>query len=44
MLRSSNGAENTMIKHNTLTRLDGNGVFVSGYTRNTTVSDNGIYI
>ena len=34
------GAENITIRHNTFTRLDGNGVFVSGYTRHVTISDN----
>eukprot|EP01051_Picozoa_sp_SAG22_P029111 SAG22_NODE_10623_length_524_cov_0.962353_2_plen_99_part_01 len=34
------GAEDITIQHNTLTRLDGNGVFVSGYTRNVTIADN----
>jgi hypothetical protein len=34
------GAEGISIQHNTLTRLDGNGVFVSGYTRDVTINDN----
>lgn len=34
------GAEGVTIQHNTLTRLDGNGVFVSGYTRDVTIADN----
>jgi len=34
------GAENVLIQHNTLTRLDGNGVFVSGYTRDVNITDN----
>ena len=34
------GAEHVTIQHNTLTRLDGNGVFVSGYTRDVTITDN----
>ena len=34
------GAEGVTVQHNTLTRLDGNGVFVSGYTRNVSISDN----
>ena len=34
------GAENITIKHNIFTRLDGNGVFVSGYSRHVTISDN----
>jgi hypothetical protein len=34
------GAENITIQHNVLTRLDGNGVFVSGYTRHVQISDN----
>ena len=33
------GAEDITIQHNTLTRLDGNGVFVSGYTRNVNITD-----
>ena len=28
------------MQHNLLTRLDGNGVFVSGYTRRVTIADN----
>ena len=28
------------MQHNLLTRLDGNGVFVSGYTRDVTINDN----
>eukprot|EP01048_Picozoa_sp_COSAG05_P002815 COSAG05_NODE_122_length_17611_cov_47.044655_13_plen_146_part_00 len=34
------GAEDVRVQHNTLTRLDGNGVFVSGYTRNVSITDN----
>jgi hypothetical protein len=34
------GAENVTVQHNLLTRLDGNGVFVSGYTRHVTINDN----
>ena len=34
------GAEDVIVQHNTLTRLDGNGVFVSGYTRHVTIADN----
>ena len=34
------GATGITISHNTLTRLDGNGVFVSGYTRNVSITDN----
>ena len=34
------GAEDILIQHNTLTRIDGNGVFVSGYTRRVTIADN----
>ena len=34
------GAEDVNITHNLLTRLDGNGVFVSGYTRRVTIADN----
>ena len=34
------GATDITISHNTLTRLDGNGVFVSGYTRNVNITDN----
>ena len=34
------GAEDVLVQHNTLTRLDGNGVFVSGYTRRVTIADN----
>ena len=33
------GAEDITLQHNTLTRLDGNGVFVSGYTRNVNITD-----
>jgi hypothetical protein len=29
-----------VVQHNTLSRLDGNGVFVSGYTRNVNITDN----
>jgi len=34
------GAEDITIQHNLLTRLDGNGIFVSGYTRRVTIADN----
>ena len=34
------GAENITVQHNHLTRLDGNGVFVSGYTRDVTIAEN----
>eukprot|EP01043_Picozoa_sp_COSAG02_P002412 COSAG02_NODE_55_length_43887_cov_30.660364_33_plen_712_part_00 len=34
------GAESVTVQHNLLTRLDGNGVFVSGWTRNVTIADN----
>jgi hypothetical protein len=34
------GAEFITIQHNTLTRIDGNGVFVSGYTRDVMIADN----
>ena len=34
------GAEDVLVQHNLLTRLDGNGVFVSGYTRRVTIADN----
>jgi len=34
------GAESITVQHNTLTRLDGNGIFVSGYTRDVTIADN----
>jgi len=34
------GAEDIMIQNNVLTRVDGNGVFVSGYTRRVTIADN----
>jgi len=34
------GAESITIDSNLLQRLDGNGVFVSGYTRNVTISNN----
>ena len=33
------GAEDVTLQHNTYTRLDGNGVFVSGYTRNVNITD-----
>ena len=34
------GAEGITVANNTLTRLDGNGVFVSGYTRAVNITDN----
>lgn len=34
------GARDIHLSNCTLTRLDGNGVFVSGYTRNVTIADN----
>lgn len=34
------GAEDISIRHNVLTRLDGNAVFVSGYTRRVSITDN----
>ena len=36
------GAEGVTVQHNLLRRLDGNGIFVSGYTRDVTVQDNEI--
>ena len=34
------GAENVSVSFSTFTRIDGNGIFVSGYTRNVTIADN----
>jgi len=34
------GAEHITIQHNVLTRIDGNGVFLSGYTRDVIIADN----
>ena len=34
------GAEGVAIQHSEFTRLDGNGVFVSGYTRDVNITDN----